>query len=651
MPSAQVTITQLPQAGAITGTEAVPIVQNGQTVQTTTAAIAASPSQNQTFLTLNQESTLPNSRSLSVGSGLTLTDGGAQGALQISFTGSVASLVSSTQGLQAKIGDGSLVGRTITGSNDVSVTNGNGVSGNPTIVLTGAVGALAGLAGTGILGIVGGSSVTSVEIQGTANQIDVANGFGPGNPTISIVNDPIVPGTGAMTVPTGTTGDRSGSPVNGMFRYNSDTETFEGYANNAWGAITTGTGVTSVGVSGGTTGLTTSGGPITSSGTITFAGTLITSNGGTGLSSYTAGDTLYYSTGTALSKLAIGASTYVMTSSGTAPQWSDPSGLTVGNATTATNIASGTANQIVYQTGAGATSFINAPTIANTYLEWSGSAFQWSSNPLGTVTSVGLSLPSEFTISNSPVTSTGTLTAVWGSQTANYFLAAPNGAPGTPSFRAIVAADIPTLNQNTTGSAGSASNIIGGTANQIPYQTAATTTSFITAPTSANTFLEWSGSAFQWTSVSAGGVTSVTASAPLASSGGATPDISLTGTVATGNGGTGLSTYTAGDLVYYATGTALSKLGIGASTYLLTSSGTAPQWSDPTGVTVGTATNASNVAVSTTTTNASFYLAFVDATTGNQAVELDTDLTYNPSTNTLTAGTVVATVGISGGTF
>ena len=40
--------------------------------------------------------------------------------------------------------------------------------------------------------------------------------------------------------------------------------------------------VTSVAVSGGTTGLTTSGGPITSSGTITLAGTLAVANGGTG---------------------------------------------------------------------------------------------------------------------------------------------------------------------------------------------------------------------------------------------------------------------------------------------------------------------------------------------------------------------------------
>ena len=45
----------------------------------------------------------------------------------------------------------------------------------------------------------------------------------------------------------------------------------------------TGGTVTSVNVSGGTTGLTTSGGPITSSGTITLAGTLGISNGGTGV--------------------------------------------------------------------------------------------------------------------------------------------------------------------------------------------------------------------------------------------------------------------------------------------------------------------------------------------------------------------------------
>ena len=45
--------------------------------------------------------------------------------------------------------------------------------------------------------------------------------------------------------------------------------------------------VTSVDVSGGTTGLTTSGGPITSSGTVTLAGTLAVANGGTGVTTST----------------------------------------------------------------------------------------------------------------------------------------------------------------------------------------------------------------------------------------------------------------------------------------------------------------------------------------------------------------------------
>lgn len=78
----------------------------------------------------------------------------------------------------------------------------------------------------------------------------------------------------------------------------------------------------------------------------------------------------------------------------------------------------------------------------------------------GTVTSVGLALPTEFSISGSPVTTSGTLTGAWASQTANYVLAAPNGSAGTPSFRALVAADIPTLNQNTTGTAGNVTGTV-----------------------------------------------------------------------------------------------------------------------------------------------------------------------------------------------
>lgn len=71
----------------------------------------------------------------------------------------------------------------------------------------------------------------------------------------------------------------------------------------------------------------------------------------------------------------------------------------------------------------------------------------------GTVTSVGLALPGEFTVSGSPVTSTGTLTAAWASELQNKVFAAPSGSTGTPAFRLLVAGDIPALDFSkiTTG--------------------------------------------------------------------------------------------------------------------------------------------------------------------------------------------------------
>ena len=83
---ADIRISQLPTAPtAITGTELVPIVQNGLTVQTTVAAITQSPSQTQPFLTVSQQPTLPNSRYLSAINGLQIADGGAQNPLTLSM--------------------------------------------------------------------------------------------------------------------------------------------------------------------------------------------------------------------------------------------------------------------------------------------------------------------------------------------------------------------------------------------------------------------------------------------------------------------------------------------------------------------------------------------------------------------------------------
>lgn len=105
-------------------------------------------------------------------------------------------------------------------------------------------------------------------------------------------------------------------------------------------------------------------------------GTLAASNGGTGQSSYTAGDLIYATGSTALAKLGIGASTNVLTSSGSAPQWTAASSVAIG---TATNLAGGTSGSVPYQSGAGATTFLGIGA-ANSVMTSSGTAPQWSSS-------------------------------------------------------------------------------------------------------------------------------------------------------------------------------------------------------------------------------------------------------------------------------
>ena len=125
--------------------------------------------------------------------------------------------------------------------------------------------------------------------------------------------------------------------------------------------------VTSVNVSGGSTGLSFSGGPITTSGVITLSGTLDETNGGTGQTSYTTGDILYASGSNTLAKLAIGSAGQVLkVSSGGIVEWAADTntGLTsvgiteTGSALTITNspltsngniniAGAGTASQVI----------------------------------------------------------------------------------------------------------------------------------------------------------------------------------------------------------------------------------------------------------------------------------------------------------------
>lgn len=276
---ANVTISQLPQAGPITGSELVPVVQNGVTVQTTAQALAASPTQTQTFLTLNQEPTLTNSRRLSGGTGIGLVDGGAQSTLQITLNGTSGSLEAMGVGLVAKTSGNAVTARQIAVSGTgLAVTNANGVSGNPTLSLDGLISAIAQVGGTGLLAFQNGTTAGGVLIAGTANQIAVANGNGQGgNPTISIVDNVILPGTGSVTIPGGTTAQQ---PVGGpaQIRYNSTLDAYEGYSSGSWRQFSQAGGVISF--SAGATGLTPSS-PTT--GAVTLGGILNGASGGTGV--------------------------------------------------------------------------------------------------------------------------------------------------------------------------------------------------------------------------------------------------------------------------------------------------------------------------------------------------------------------------------
>lgn len=76
-----------------------------------------------------------------------------------------------------------------------------------------------------------------------------------------------------------------------------------------------------------------------------------------------------------------------------------------------------------------------------------GTNTSWQTNGSGTVTSVDLSMPaSEFSVSGNPITGAGTFVVTWDNQLAGTVFAGPAGAvpPGTPSFRALAASDLPT---------------------------------------------------------------------------------------------------------------------------------------------------------------------------------------------------------------
>ena len=88
---------------------------------------------------------------------------------------------------------------------------------------------------------------------------------------------------------------------------------------------------------------------------------------------------------------------------------------------------------------------------------WPNQTVTAAGGPGGTVTSVTGTAPVVSSGGTTPAisldTAYGDTLNPYASKTANFVLAAPNGTAGVPTFRAVVAADIPTLNQNTSGTA------------------------------------------------------------------------------------------------------------------------------------------------------------------------------------------------------
>jgi hypothetical protein len=103
-------------------------------------------------------------------------------------------------------------------------------------------------------GILVGTTTTGVilsrELTGTSEQVDVTYGDGiSGDPTISLTDNLTMPGTSHFYPPTGTTAERPASPLDGMVRYNTTLSALEVYESSVWdplsgGVVDTVTGTT-----------------------------------------------------------------------------------------------------------------------------------------------------------------------------------------------------------------------------------------------------------------------------------------------------------------------------------------------------------------------------------------------------------------------
>ena len=241
--------------------------------------------------------------------------------------------------------------------------------------------------------------------------------------------------------------------------------------------------------------------------------------GGTGYSSYTAGQLLYADTTTTFAKLGIGSQYQVLQSTGSAPQW----GSLPLNQSAAVSGALGAANG-----GTGQSTYATGDTLyssaTNTLSKLSGNTSTTKKFLTQTGTGSDSAAPVWDVVNGSDVNGniSGSAGSVANALTAGTYLTSGgtfNGsvartfavdatdantaskvvardASGNFSAGTITAA----LSGNAT-TATTATNVAGGAANKLVYQSSSGTTAFATAPTSSSTYLYWNGSAFAWGTV------------------------------------------------------------------------------------------------------------------------------------------------------
>ena len=299
------------------------------------------------------------------------------------------------------------------------------------------------------------------------------------------------------------------------------------------------------------------------------------------------------------------------------------------SATTATNIASGSANQIVYQTGSGATSFITAPSVSGTVLQWNGSAFTWAATSgSGTVTSVDVSGGTTgLSFSGGPITTSGTITA-------SGTLIVANGGTGATTLTGYVYGNGTGAMTASTTIPNTAITGLGTLSTQNANNVAITGGAIDGTTIGATTASTVTGTTITATSQFTGAGTGLTGTASSLSIGGnaATATLATSATTASN-----LAGGAAGSVPYQTASGTTTMLAAGTNGYVLTMVGGVPAWAASTGGVTSFQTSLSGLTPSTSTTGAITLAGTLGATSGgtSQSTYATGDILYASATNTL----------------